>query len=459
MNIVEYTNKFFAIEGELDLFSDRVDGIAWWDAVRYEVFHRVYYQAAGMAAHGAKFSIHQRLASYVARKWLKICLRVKSVLRSYDIIVFRCPRHQERGKRIDISIDHVLAAVQGSRLVINTYPFYYHRPLRIRRRSKVPRPAMLDLLIQAIEREFTVPVGFESFVLDQINAFISSTDQYRRLFRRIRPRLIFMVQNGVEKGMFSAARGLKIPVIEVQHGLIQYVHPGYSYPRDLHYADITSFPDYFFAFSQYWIDSCHYPAPHRTSIGNDNFFVEHTPPSARKSDVLFVSVNVYDRVLRRWIKAVAARLPQHKLIYKLHPNQRREEAEIRTDLASLSNVEVVGNLLKVRDLLPNTAVVVAIQSTVVHEALQAGKLVCILPEFDYQTHSDLFSLPQVSVIRSEDELIRVIESPPAADLSVPVFFDRFDDAKVRRLVADILMHHPRDDLTRDHRRIDDGADS
>ena len=397
MDIVRYTDKFFALERELDLFSDRVDGNSWWDAVRYEVYHMVYYHVTGLHRPVPAIPLYKRVIGYVARKVLRASLFVKILFRHYDVVVFRCPRHQERGRRIDLVIDPVMAATQGRMLVINTHPFYYHRRIRRHTGSPVKRPAMLDALTRAIEREFTLPAGLEDFVLDQIGGFNNSIDEYTRLFRLIAPRLVLMVQNGVEKGMFCAARSLGVPVIEVQHGLIQYVHAGYSYPPELSYADLTSFPDHFFAFSQYWIDSCCYPALHREIVGNDNYFVEQKP--SRGEDVLFVSAHVYDKALRSWLKGAAARLPQRSFKYKLHPNQRDYETEIRADL-SLPNIEVIGPLTKIRDLLPGISVVVLIQSTVAHEALQAGKTLCILPLFDYQTHADLFALPQVFVTGS-----------------------------------------------------------
>lgn len=408
MDIVQYTDKFFALERELDLFSDRVDGNSWWDAVRYEVYHLVYYHVTGLRKPLPALRMHKRVIGYIARKALRASLYVKILFRNYDVVVFRCPRNQERGKSIDLVIDPVMASTQGRMLVINTYPFYYHRRIRPHKGSHITRPPMLNALTRAVEREFTIPAGFEDFVLDQIDSFTNSIDEYTRLFRRVAPRLVLMVQNGVEKGMFCAARSLGVPVIEAQHGLIQYVHAGYSYPPELSYAGLTSFPDHFFAFSQYWIDSCYYPAMHHEIIGNDNYFVEQKP--SQGDDVLFVSGHVYDSVLRSWIKEVAARLPQRGFKYKLHPNQRDQEAEIRADL-SLPNIEVISHLTRIRNLLPSTSVVVLIQSTVAHETLQAGKTLCILPLFDYQTHADLFVLPQVLITRSEDELVQAISAP------------------------------------------------
>ena len=223
-------------------------------------------------------------------------------------------------------------------------------------------------------------------------------DEYVQLFRLTAPSLVLMVQNGVEKGMFCAARSLQVPVIEVQHGLIQYVHAGYSYPPELSYADLASFPCHFFAFSQYWIDSCCYPATHHAVVGNDHYFVEKKPSEG--DDVLFVAANVYDKVLRPWIKAVpASRLPRRAFKYKLHPNQRDQETEIRADL-SLAR-EYGGRRSPHQDSRP-VADHVGGRPDPIHrrpEALQSRQDMCILPLFDYQTHADLLVLPQVFVPR------------------------------------------------------------
>ena len=133
---------------------------------------------------------------------------------------------------------------------------------------------------------------------------------------------------------------------------------------------------------------------------------------------------------------LASSFPGRRFVYKLHPNQLEHESDIRADLSAFANVCVVGNERRVRDLLPDVSFVVLIQSTVAHESLQAGKTVCLVSLFDYQTHADLFSLPQVALVPTIEALRRVLASPPV-DAPAPVYFDPLDRPRVAELMVKV----------------------
>lgn len=433
MDIVAFTDAMFDIERRLDLFGDRMGDIAWWDTIRYESFHRIYYRVAGLREPTAPARpARKRLAGYLARNALNVSLLAKSHARDYDVVAFPCPRNRAGRGRIDIATEQILELVPGRMLRIDTHPHYFHRHLD--RRSPVKRPALLQAAIEQIERLFGVQPGLESFMLERLARFHAALDDYTRLFEAIAPRAIFMVQNGVEKSMFCAARRHRIPVAEIQHGLIQYVHPSYSYPRGLGLEDLSTFPTHFLAFSQYWIDTCHYPVRACSVTGNDHYFIER---QAGCGDVLFVSGFLYDAVLRDWVKAAAAACPDRKFVYKMHPNQWQHEGDARMDLSKLPNIEVIGPQKSIRTLLASVSTVVVIQSTVAHEALQAGKTLCVLPLFDYQTHQDLFKLPEVFLTDTHEALIDAISAPPP-ERRPPLYFERFDAARTRQIVRAIV---------------------
>jgi Capsule polysaccharide biosynthesis protein len=273
-----------------------------------------------------------------------------------------------------------------------------------------------------------------SVIAQRLAHFETALAAYRRIFARVRPKLILMTQNGVEKALFLAAHEAGIVVIEGQHGSIGHVHPAYSYPRDIDYGNRSTFPSVFLTFSEYWINSCFYPAGECIPIGNNYFAIDPLPPPEDPGAIMFVSVDMYHDVLRDWVMRLARILPNRKIIYKLHPNQHQASRTIVEELAPFKDVEVVDASVSVRMLLAQVSHVVLIQSTVALEALQTGRRVCILPVLHYRVHQSLFQSDAVTITRSVDDLVRALDMP-AVGARPPSFFDPFNTVAAAELLT------------------------
>jgi hypothetical protein len=366
-------------------------------------------------------------------------LNARTRLFRYDVIVFRAPREIKKGRTLDPGMDDLVPLCPGRVLTINTYPHYYHLPKRGRgREAKIG--AALERLIGAVKSEFGCSwdeLALRNLIERRLAYFESALNAYRRLFARVRPRLVIMTQNGMEKALFLAAHEAGICVVEGQHGLIGRSHPAYSYPSDIDYGDRGTFPSVFLAFSEYWIRSCFYPAGESISVGNDHFVIKVLPPSTDSGGIMFVSGDIYHDALRKWVTRLAAAIPERQIIYKLHPNQRQALGSIQQEFSPFKNIQVIGASVSARALLPRVAHVVLIQSTVALEALQAGRRVCILPLLHYRGHKDLFQLEAVTVTPSLDDLIGALNRPPDFAKS-PSFFDPFDAAAAAKLLRELL---------------------
>lgn len=439
MDVIEYMEAFGLIEERLGLFDDVAGGIRWWDPVRYEVHTAVYQRLVGAQAPAAFApSLLVRAGRLLTRLALRTWLWTRILLGRNDVLVFRAARKVRNGRRLDAAVDQLAQTCPGRQLVIDTFPHYYHRSARSGRPRLVDRPAMLDRLAEELRTQFSIELAtkdLEDLVLPLLAGYRRALRDYRRLLLAVRPRLIVMTQNGIEKALFRAAHELGVVVVEAQHGLIGRGHPAYSYPRGVDKRSLVGFPTCFIAFSDYWIRSCRYPADRCVALGNDEFHVVAQPPEP-DGEVLFVSADIYHAALSARLKEVARMLPHRTFAYKLHPNQRDDLAAITAELASWPNVKVIGSDVPMAQALPRASVVVLIQSTAAHEALQSGRRLCIVPELNYHIHRDLFDLPGVQVTSDASALAGAIEAPPG-DGAPAVFFDRFDDAAARRLFHDL----------------------
>jgi hypothetical protein len=440
LNINTYTEKFFILEEKLKLFDDCENGILWWDVVRHDVYYYVYNSFfSSQTCNAYKPSIFLRLKNFTVTRLKRVKLLIATSIYRYDVIGFRAARQSRNGKSFDPAMDGILSFCGGEHLIIDTFPCYYHHDLRLYVDGSLGVPKILEKLAAELHKEVGSALLFDdivSFVMPRINRFLRAKKAYIKLFRRVSPRLIVMSQNGIQKAMFSAANELGIPLLEMQHGLINYVHPAYSYSRKIDYNSLSTFPNYFLCFSPYWVNNCYLPLARCESVGNDEFYVESIEMRAEVGSVLFISADVYQNILNNWVVALALRLPNRRVLYKLHPNQMHELDDIRRELASYPNIVVIGGEVQVHDLLLEASVVALVQSTVAYEALQMGRQLCVIPVMDFQTHQDLFDLPTVHITATIDDLIYVVESPSNVQ-NPPVFFDRFDQSRVKVLLDGI----------------------
>ena len=438
----EFTGRMFSIERRLGLFADRVAGLPWWDAIRYDVYTSLYRDISALP--GVKPDVRglfSRLAGRLVRACLSALLQIKATFGRYDVLVLRAARQLKDGKRSDPAIDDFVSLCPGRLLTINTSPHYYHLSRgRLSSAQATGVSARVEELIEALHSELGSSWDesrCRALIATGIAQFQAATLAYRKLFARVRPRLIIMTQNGMEKALFFAANEAGIRVIEGQHGLIGATHPAYAYPRDVDYRTSPTFPAVFLEFSSYWTRSCFYPAGRRVPIGNDQFAVSLPPPSKKLSAIMFIAGAPYHRAMVPWVTGLAAALPHRELIYKLHPSQRFATEAIMRELSPWRNIRVVGASLPARALLPEVSHVVVIQSTVALEALQAGRRVCILPLLEYRTHSDLFDSQEVVVTRDIEQLIAAA-NVAADDAHPPTFFAPFDAEAAMQLLRELL---------------------
>lgn len=440
MRVFEFNRRFMRLEQMLSLFPEACAADpGWWDAVRHDVMKLVYGRLTSTGAETpAPVSLPERLRHFAQRKLLRIGLEGRLWLGRHDVLVFRAPRMSRDGRRIDIALDQVLATCPGRKLVINTFPHRYDRGYA-RPGQLAPRPTSLGGLESAIQDEFGLAIDLDEVVRQRLADFEIGLRRYRDILARVRPRLVLINQNGIEKALFRAARLEGVPCVEVQHGLINGAHPAYAYPPDVNGEGSGMFPDVLFAFSQFWIDGCHYPARHRIPVGNDMFHPTALPTPPVEGEVLVISAAKYHADLARWLRLAAPRLPARRFVYKLHPGQAASFEVIRQELADLPNVAVRSTDVAMQALLAQARDVVLIQSTVAYEAVQAGRRLLIIPEQDYDTHTDLLPLDGVEVVADADALVTALERPAAPTVG-SVFFAPFD-AKISASVLDQLMNH------------------
>lgn len=427
MNINLFAKTFFDIEFELKLFYQNIDGIYWWEVVRHDVFYYIYDRVSGAdSSRVSQKSLVKRIFNFGMIRLLRLNLQIKLALFQYDILALRAPRNVRKdGRRFDTVLDDILACYSGRVLVIDTFPYYYH----IDTCKAIENFTGLDIiqkLSSEIQSRFGFIPDFADFISLRINSYKSSLYQYGKIIKKCRPKCIVLVQNGIEKALFSAAFDHGIPVVEAQHGLIGNVHPAYSYPQEIKPGSLKTLPTYFLAFSQRWIDQVNYPVKKSIVIGNRRFYV--VPQSGKSNSVLILSAAPYESAIDRIIIPAAERDMKRMFLYKLHPNQFHRKVEIKGRFSKYPNIKVIAASESLHELIGQCSIGLCVQSTGVYEMLQGGVVVFLIDKQDYQTHIDVFDSPNVRIIGDVSQfmkgLVECEQRPSTAAISA--FFNDFN---------------------------------
>lgn len=439
-DINAFMDRFHTVERQLGLFHDTIDGELWWDSVRFDVCYYLYGCLTGLPRCPAAAGQGRRralgiLRRAVSRRWLLVRARF---MRN-EVMVVRAPRNIVAGRLRDVVLDPILEAVVTRGPRIDTAPRRYHLPEPDPVRWPGSVPADLSELIRTLLDTFGVGTVHASELEEVIRRVRSDYSRevagYRRLFAAARPKAVLLVRNGLEKALFHVAHEHGVPTVEVQHGLIGHGHPAYSYARDIDYSQQIGLPTMFMAFSDFWYQNCHYPVKQRAVIGANHFAAGIAPLLDPVGAVMVIAADAYHLELVEITRFAARALPDRKFIYKLHPNQKPEEYAARAAFCDLPNVEIGDPLTPAAQLIDEVSHIVAIQSTVVYEALQQGRHICILPRHDYHIHADIFDLRSVSIPQTNDALVDALKTP--ADMrrsEQPIFFEAFDADRARALL-------------------------
>ena len=461
MNIVDFTKKFQEIEIKYNFFDYKdKSGIAYWDIVRFDVFYEIYFDL-----NSTNTSSNIQKATSIPAKKNKI-QKIKKLIehfwsinfKTYDYIFFICSRYKnENGVNYDASAFDLLNRLDKQSLIFETFlraEHYLHKGIiniapdfaKIIRKITEGGKQYEDehnvedyrAMNTIISNEFNSTYNFEELIKESIKRYKFEHLYYLKLFKKVMPKRIFVVQNGIQKGMFAAAAELNIPLSEIQHGLIGYIHPAYSYPKSIKYGQLKALPETFLSFGSFWTEHLHFPVKKYIALGNSHLSKQH-PKYVSTFDITFVFADIYTDLLIGLLKELLLLGYKGKICVKLHSNQYFQSSEIETLFSNYSNITIITNKETIEQVLSTSQAIVAIQSTVVYQALHNKVRVFLYKRLDYDTHFDVFDDPLVSLFDTVNQLVECIKMPTLNDLTSPkCYFETFHDDVFQKLLKNAL---------------------
>lgn len=244
----------FEIENSFDLDKVKVDYHFIWEILRMPFFFRLLdSNQEGYKNKQSRLTKSLRYLFYGWRNWFK----------KYDIICFSNSgggyRREIDGLYYNRFLDPIIEIIDSDRTLLIEKPDPDHYKLN----SVKTKNIVSDRIVVLLKNILSKIMGFEiknRYILDEIKErtmidinyalnikqFLTQIKIYEILFDVYKPKAIFLTCYYGKEGIILAAKNKKIPVIEIQHGIIGYKHPAYNhkiFARDY-------YPDYLLTFGE-----------------------------------------------------------------------------------------------------------------------------------------------------------------------------------------------------------------
>ncbi|MEP7225727.1 MAG: hypothetical protein ABI785_00065 [Gemmatimonadales bacterium] len=315
------------------------------------------------------------------------------------------------------------------------------------------RPAA-DLITKALEAEFGSGVLPPHWAFRHLRAFHHAKRVYRWLLGRVDPEIVLVADPG-EHSLVAAAKERRLPVAEIQHGLIDTNHSGYSWTSYAEpYRTHMPIPDALFLYGEqacrdlevngFWGSALR-------SVGSprmDRYRSLRWPNRLDLRCTLLVTTQGIETTgviifLQRCIQLLRGSLP-FRLIVKLHPVYDVDTLErYRCAFADDSEVEVLSGAADVStlELLTQAHLHASVSSTCHFDALALGVPTVVLPFRTHEVVLPLVARGHARLVRDADELAVLIRSGRALSLPDDVgnsYFRPGALANMKREIAELI---------------------
>jgi hypothetical protein len=337
---------FLALEEDLDLLEKTIQDVYFWERIRIDVHQRLVEDLHGESDNNRSGS-HEEYINGLKLLVKNFVSRNPWFAPEREFLFYSKGRRKQLadGNWWDIYIDPIVDSLEESyECLERPYRVSHRRPAKtenlrytdvIEFVGAIPeqigfgRVSLADSemsLLKRIESELSSRFGISIPIVDKVRSDLArrrvQLPLFRSVIRGISPEIAFLTSSYYGRETFVEACQLEgIPVIELQHGVITKYHLGYSYPD----GEKRAFPDYFFAFGDFWKETVDLPIPNENVYSVGYPFLEQEARSydniKSTEQVVFISQSIIGEKLSQFAATLAENDEKHRIVYKLHPKE------------------------------------------------------------------------------------------------------------------------------------------
>jgi hypothetical protein len=466
LNPGDIFQKILDMEDKLDLFDKTIDGARFWEYIRQPIIATIHKLHEGRGSSLIKGpSIRKRLWFLIisfARLWKNPIFAKKA-----DILFISSPRRilKKDGYWWDTITDYIMEDLEQNYVSIehninlehrnpprtsNLWYFdFQHSLIYIAEKLGIfqvslsnDEKALLKKIEDEIRQTFGLKIDVKRLTLMHLGYRRIRVPYFQFVLRRIRPKAIVLLTSYGKEDLIEPAKALRIPVIELQHGLINRIHPGYSFPEGKTMK--KTFPDWLFTFGDYWSNSVDYPIDdkHVVSAGFPHLDAERIALSnlRKRKQILVISQWTIGKDLSRFA-ADLSKLNElgYNIIYKLHPLEYKNWQEIYPWLVD-SNVDVIhDSTMSIYRLFAESEIQIGVYSTAIYEGLAFGLRTYILDTYGAENTQQLIEDGVAVKVATAEELVDHLRSNERlSDFDSERFFRSGAKERIVGLLSEII---------------------
>lgn len=468
MSVSDICNAFFNLEEKYNLNYCKIQDCYAWQLIRMHLYYDITRKTQMFGAPQQKsLSLFDKVKSFTP--FFKNSLLYNPFSGKYikDILIFDHPRKVLfNGEYCDIYSNFLVDLLKDSysfevlespyinqhftkkheyikytdRIDLGSYIYKKFNKIEFTKKEKE-----LILSVQKeLENKFNIELNIMGMLTTHILNFKYDFKTYGELFKKRKPKMIFVVVSYENLAIVAAAKSLGIEVIELQHGTITDYHLGYSYPEKTRLnGEIPYFPDKILTFGDYWINEKNCPISNENiiPIGFSYFEVQskdYINIKAIKNQVLFISQGVIGKYLSQIAFKFAKSQKDFKIIYKLHPGEYATWRENYPDLveaSSFDNFEIIDNSeIPLYKLMAESEYQIGAFSTAIYEGLMFNCKTFIVDVPGVEYLDDLVEKSYVFKIRDVDDLINNFDKFEPDVYNKNFFFKKFDKELLKSVI-------------------------
>lgn len=426
------TEQFYEFEKKYDLFNKKINGVYFWEVIRFKVLNNIYLEKGLFNKPHDK--IPNSFLSELSRiPWFIRGLTINNPFfsKQKDLIIIG---HQRRKKMRDglwwdIYTDTFLNKLKISYLIMEEahkkkhflpskslnlkYYEVFEGILKIllfcspKIKINYTDSKYLTELQSIIMLEFGIKKKPDLKVFQYLNKRKLLVPLLTYLFKKIKPKVIIVIVYYGRHHIIEAAKNLNIPVVELQHGMISKYHAAYNYPKLSRSSKFI--PDYIFTFGNYWNNFIKLPISSKKIISCGYPFFEQQKALYskvhKKKQIVFLSQGTIGKKLSLFASKVAKNLDkEYSIVFKYHPGEYSRDYNT---ILNQPNIKSIKNEKPLYEILAESEMQIGVNSTSIIEGI--GMQVPKTAILDWSGHEYLKKLINHKNIRKISSVESVYE--------------------------------------------------
>ncbi len=285
---------------------------------------------------------------------------------------------------------------------------------------------IITRLKDKIKKEFDIKIDLEEILRKELVVRKRTIFLYRILLKRIKPKIAIITTSYGKETFIEACKEMKIPVVEFQHGAIHKYHMGWSYKGEKRVK--RNFPDYFFAFGNFWKNCLEFPIKEERIISVGYPYLEKEASRyndvEKKNQILFISQGTVGKQLSQFAVELDKKLKgKYNIAYKLHPGEYKRWKKEYPWLLD-TGINVLEEDIPLYRLFAESKIQVGVNSTAIYEGLFFGLKTYLIKLPGIEIMNYLVEKKYVKLLSSVEELLFFEKEKERLKIESDYFFEK-----------------------------------